>query len=242
MTTTTCTLYFEPDEAWAKELIAHFSGGADSIQQRDDGMPLTRHTPRQSTRDLHNFPTGLRKFNSSSLLAPPTPQHHESHKTYPLLRSNNRAPHIRQRNTRSAGLRGSNPHVNQTREFIDTQLSTYLPNTHEMQVGIARERKREASSTAPPPTLMSTPIIASDTNANTHPRQPRSRTPSPNCSIQHAIRRSNDDECPICIQSLVNNKPEQMVWCKGSCGKNMHKTCFETWREYADRPVRCVIW
>ncbi|KAI9849236.1 MAG: hypothetical protein M1837_004695 [Sclerophora amabilis] len=54
-------------------------------------------------------------------------------------------------------------------------------------------------------------------------------------------RKPIEGDCPICILEL---EPEQdeVIWCKGSCGNNIHKQCFEQWA--ASKPgeeVRCVF-
>lgn len=93
---------------------------------------------------------------------------------------------------------------------------------------------------------------------STSPRRPSSkrrprlqiryaRSPSPipvkPCPIAHVARRSlQDEDCSICSTSLALEPVENLVWCKGACGNNFHKSCFDVWREYAARPVRCVHW
>jgi len=41
---------------------------------------------------------------------------------------------------------------------------------------------------------------------------------------------TNDDECPICFESMINDK-NNILFCSTSCGNNMHKNCFEKWRQ-----------
>ncbi|CAF1124930.1 unnamed protein product [Rotaria sordida] len=41
---------------------------------------------------------------------------------------------------------------------------------------------------------------------------------------------TNDDECPICFESMINEK-NNILFCSTSCGNNMHKKCFEQWRQ-----------
>jgi hypothetical protein len=83
-------------------------------------------------------------------------------------------------------------------------------------------------------------------------RRPRmqisyARSPSPApikpCPIEHVTRRSIlDEDCSICSISLNPESMENLVWCKGACGNNFHKSCFDQWRTYAARPLRCVHW
>ncbi|CAF3762064.1 unnamed protein product [Adineta steineri] len=39
-----------------------------------------------------------------------------------------------------------------------------------------------------------------------------------------------DDECPICFESMINDE-NNIIFCSTSCGNNMHKNCFEKWRQ-----------
>jgi hypothetical protein len=90
------------------------------------------------------------------------------------------------------------------------------------------------------------------TSPRSSKRRPRlqiryARSPSPvpvkPCPIAHVARRSvQDEDCSICSTSLALEPVENLVWCKGACGNNFHKSCFDVWREYAARPVRCVHW
>ncbi|CAF5052635.1 unnamed protein product, partial [Rotaria magnacalcarata] len=41
---------------------------------------------------------------------------------------------------------------------------------------------------------------------------------------------TNEDECPICYESMINDK-NNVIFCSKSCGNNMHKNCFEQWRQ-----------
>ncbi|KAE9984431.1 hypothetical protein EG328_008730 [Venturia inaequalis] len=73
----------------------------------------------------------------------------------------------------------------------------------------------------------------------------RQRSPSPKpirpCPITHVPRRAVlGEDCSICSTSLVSATTGDLVWCKGVCGNNFHKSCFDEWRLYAARPLRCV--
>jgi hypothetical protein len=84
-----------------------------------------------------------------------------------------------------------------------------------------------------------------NTAVSTSPRRLLSslrQTPTPTCTINHAARRPQDEECPICTENLSDTPSEKLVWCKGSCGRNVHKRCFEMWKLYSGRVVRCVNW
>jgi hypothetical protein len=52
---------------------------------------------------------------------------------------------------------------------------------------------------------------------------------------------TNDDECPICFESMINEKTN-ILFCSTSCGNNMHKNCFDKWRQAKlsmSEPVTC---
>jgi hypothetical protein len=43
-------------------------------------------------------------------------------------------------------------------------------------------------------------------------------------------RKPTDGECPICCDELVSEGfNEELVYCKASCGNNLHKSCFKQW-------------
>ncbi|CAF0722622.1 unnamed protein product [Adineta ricciae] len=39
-----------------------------------------------------------------------------------------------------------------------------------------------------------------------------------------------DDECPICFESLLGEETN-IIFCSRSCGNNIHKNCFDKWRQ-----------
>lgn len=41
-------------------------------------------------------------------------------------------------------------------------------------------------------------------------------------------RKPIEGECPICYDEL-NSKMDEIVYCKASCGNNVHKTCMQSW-------------
>jgi len=52
---------------------------------------------------------------------------------------------------------------------------------------------------------------------------------------------TNDDECPICYEKLLN-EPNNIFFCSTSCGNNLHKNCFDKWRRAKlslNEPVTC---
>ena len=41
-----------------------------------------------------------------------------------------------------------------------------------------------------------------------------------------------DDDCPICFEVLDNTK-ETVIYCKSTCGKSIHQSCFMKWGNWA---------
>ena len=53
-------------------------------------------------------------------------------------------------------------------------------------------------------------------------------------------RKPVDGECPICYMDF-DEEQNELVWCKASCGNNMHKSCFDQWvASQRGSTVRCV--
>ncbi len=49
-----------------------------------------------------------------------------------------------------------------------------------------------------------------------------------------------DDECPICYEFFKDTSKESTVWCKASCGKSVHQSCFQKWSKSKRENVDCV--
>lgn len=43
-----------------------------------------------------------------------------------------------------------------------------------------------------------------------------------------ARRHPVEGDCAICCEDL-NAEAEEVVWCRGTCGNNLHKSCFQQW-------------
>lgn len=57
-----------------------------------------------------------------------------------------------------------------------------------------------------------------------------------------ARRKKISGECPICYEEF-ESKSEEIVWCKATCGNNVHKACFEAWRQrHSPDELCCVFW
>lgn len=52
-----------------------------------------------------------------------------------------------------------------------------------------------------------------------------------------AKKKDTDDVCPICLDDLENG--EELDYCKYSCGKPIHKECFDMWCK--KRATSCVF-
>ncbi len=49
-------------------------------------------------------------------------------------------------------------------------------------------------------------------------------------SAKDGNRKAVEGECPICcVDFEPDDKTEEVVYCKASCGNNIHKTCFDQW-------------
>lgn len=65
------------------------------------------------------------------------------------------------------------------------------------------------------------------------------------CSVQHVQRRPLDEECSICTDPLREESLQELIWCKSTCGNNMHRSCFECWRPVAEtnpEGLNCPFW
>lgn len=55
-------------------------------------------------------------------------------------------------------------------------------------------------------------------------------------------RKPIEGDCPVCFMEFEPDK-EEIVWCRGSCGNNIHKICFDKWAAtQRAHGVRCVYW
>jgi hypothetical protein len=48
-------------------------------------------------------------------------------------------------------------------------------------------------------------------------------------SAKDGNRKNLEGECPICCVDFEPDNPEEVVYCKASCGNNVHKDCFKQW-------------
>jgi hypothetical protein len=60
-------------------------------------------------------------------------------------------------------------------------------------------------------------------------------------------RPHSQSRCLCCLRSctctIMQDGAEQLVWCKSSCGNNLHKQCFDTWarsKRDSGQEVTCI--
>ncbi len=54
-------------------------------------------------------------------------------------------------------------------------------------------------------------------------------------------RKPVEGDCPVCVMEFdESDKLEEIMWCKGACGNNIHRTCFEQWARSKIGPAKCV--
>ena len=56
------------------------------------------------------------------------------------------------------------------------------------------------------------------------------------------LEQKIDDVCPICLVDLDNKtKKSNLYYCKYSCGKSVHKSCFEIWVNSGENNNKCIF-
>jgi hypothetical protein len=54
-------------------------------------------------------------------------------------------------------------------------------------------------------------------------------------------RKPIEGDCPVCVMEFdESDKSEDILWCKGACGNNIHRACFEQWARSKPGQVKCV--
>ncbi|RHZ59136.1 hypothetical protein Glove_365g255 [Diversispora epigaea] len=56
--------------------------------------------------------------------------------------------------------------------------------------------------------------------------------------ISKKKRRKIGDKCPVCFDAMETR--EDLVWCQTGCGNNIHKDCFDRWKQTVP-VVTCVV-
>lgn len=102
----------------------------------------------------------------------------------------------------------------------------------------------------PPSSISQISRTATPSSAEDDATEPLTSLPSPPqpqpCARPHVRRILLSDPCPICHEGgpLSSCLATDIVWCKSSCGRPVHKSCFEIWRtqrEQDGQTPTCVI-
>jgi len=52
---------------------------------------------------------------------------------------------------------------------------------------------------------------------------------------------TSDTECGICLEPIYS--AADSVWCRGTCGQNVHTECFDEWLSYRNgNMILCTYW
>jgi hypothetical protein len=51
-------------------------------------------------------------------------------------------------------------------------------------------------------------------------------------------RKPIEGDCPVCVMEF--EAQDDVIWCKGACGNNVHRQCFEQWAKSKPGETRCV--
>lgn len=76
--------------------------------------------------------------------------------------------------------------------------------------------------------LLSTELTEIFANA---PVTPQSSDGAPSTATDTGgSRKPVEGDCPVCVMEFdESDKSEDILWCKGACGNNIHRYCFEQW-------------
>ncbi|KAG4437638.1 hypothetical protein IFR05_006899 [Cadophora sp. M221] len=87
--------------------------------------------------------------------------------------------------------------------------------------------------------LLSTELIEIFANA---PITPQSSDGAPSTATDTGgSRKPVEGDCPVCVMEFdESDKSDDILWCKGACGNNIHRHCFEQWARSKPGPVKCV--
>ncbi|KAF1944953.1 hypothetical protein EJ02DRAFT_463788 [Clathrospora elynae] len=116
-----------------------------------------------------------------------------------------------------------------------TVASSSIPR--EIIAGIigATTAREDASSAAVSTASTASPVVV--------PTPPPS---SRRCTSTHVRRLPLNEECPICNEEglLLECDASALVWCRSSCGRTVHKSCFDDWRAQClidGRSLKCAV-
>ncbi|KAH7356692.1 hypothetical protein BKA65DRAFT_450410 [Rhexocercosporidium sp. MPI-PUGE-AT-0058] len=87
--------------------------------------------------------------------------------------------------------------------------------------------------------LLSTELVEIFANAPVTPQS--SDAASSNATDTGGSRKPVEGDCPVCVMEFdESDVSEDILWCKGACGNNIHRHCFEQWARSKPGPVKCV--
>lgn len=87
--------------------------------------------------------------------------------------------------------------------------------------------------------LLSSELTAIFANAPVTPQS--SSETSSTATDTGGSRKPIEGDCPVCVMELEeNDEPQEILWCKGACGNNIHRHCFEQWAKSKPGPAKCV--
>lgn len=201
------------DSAWATELIDRLSN-----------MTLSEQNGRTERAHSNHYPS----FDTPSI--PGTPRSNTAPPNSSVSINNGQNGRSNRQQKWPRETTANKIEVLVTTEVItEIESKTYRQPETQSAISISNRTRRLSSKQRP---LVQLRYIRSP-----------SPTPTRPCPIKHVSRRSvQEEDCPICSTSLASGPMETLVWCKGACGNNFHKSCLDEWRMYAPRPLRCVHW
>jgi hypothetical protein len=83
--------------------------------------------------------------------------------------------------------------------------------------------------------LLSTELTEIFANA---PPTPQSSGEASTSTDTGGQRKLVEGDCPVCIMEFGID--DDIIWCKGACGNNIHRECFEQWAKSKPGEARCV--
>jgi hypothetical protein len=132
----------------------------------------------------------------------------------------------------------------QSTTVLPTQTSI-VPVSSPVPSNAQTTRRDQAASSAPQvPSPTQSPAMPS---TSTIPAIVRTES-TERCIPTHVHRLPFDEECSICYEDkfLSDCDPADLVWCRSGCGRTVHKSCFDEWRNQLaisspSRQLQCMI-
>jgi len=214
---------------WKRILREEVSG---QPERRRDESSEERSTSRNHRRSVSH---------GDSVRAPPF----ASSSTLSSTRSRSGSQELRQRNSRHNGMNRLGYVSDDVNEILRRMasileaMSEQLRQAHSAPAVVEEEQQSSRARTPEPQQSPQARTLEPQQQSVAVPEsEPAHRQ---TCTARHKSRRSVDEDCVICTMPMVNCSLSELVWCKSSCGRSVHRDCFETMRGYVD-VIRCVIW